>query len=410
MRAGALIAVFALFCATVLAQETEKPAGSAGAEPVEKAAEKEPAGAEPVEKEEAPTPETPTPTPETPAPTTETAEKAPESPISWSFCSILSGRHYDAYDDEFSLDSFWGEFSGNWRAVSFSALFDLNATQSVREAEIVIHTVRDRASPGRIDLAFGQLRVPFGYQQRLAPYAVKLGYVQTVLDLFDGGLGFWDLGVALRGRFALRSAAFEFEAALLNGEHAGAARDSTSHKAVALQLRYIPLTGFEFGLSAYDGDRRDMGGEFYQHDRFGAHASMKWRGFTFVGEYIHGSDNSHSDKTRSTDGVYLEAGFYVWRLKKYWSESRARFFGVQILARWELLCPPKNYQMALYTGHTHRNKITYTLGVAVDFSYWCRAVVYWSRLDWGRYWSGRYFGVDGNKCRAGLVVSIRAPF
>ncbi|MCX7703265.1 MAG: hypothetical protein N2234_04085 [Planctomycetota bacterium] len=324
-------------------------------------------------------------------------------------CTVASYRYSDSEPEKFNLDALWVELTANLEGVTAVTLFDFADEKTpLRKAYVDIPLILREEWKGLFSLRFGLMDVPFGYAQRLFRYDLRLPYPQVLEVLFDDTLGFYDLGIAFRGKMKTGRSKVEYEFAILNGEYVGEWTDTTSHKAFAMSLLFSPMRHFCFGGSLYDGDRRDANtGVLYNRDRVGGFAAVQYKEFRLWGEYIHGNDNSETDKTKRTDGAYIEMGIYFYKHPKLWDDRFDRNYGPQIVLRWDMLDPPKEEFMKFFTHHTHRKKLIYTVGVACDLSIWARFSIYWSRLDFGRYWSGYYFGVGDNDDRVGVVLSLQ---
>jgi len=320
---------------------------------------------------------------------------------------LISYYYSDSEPDEFALNNLWGEFTARFEGASGVLLLDFTDEEPLRKAYAEIPFVLREEWRDFFNLRFGLIEVPFGYTQRLFLYDLRLPYPQILTTLFDDALGFYDLGASLSGKVKTRTASIFYEVALLNGEYATQWEDTTSHKSVAASLSISPYRDCFFGVSVYDGDRKDTTtGETAERYRLGAYAAIRYQGFSFIGEYIHGDDSTDTDEELQTDGAFVEAGYYLWKHPKLWDAELSRYYGVQLIFRWDMLDPPKEQAMRIYTRHTHRKKLIYTVALAIDIDSWVRLTIYYSKLDFGRYWSGYYFGVEDNDDRAGVMLSL----
>lgn len=346
--------------------------------------------------------------PTLPADDEETEEKEERDTMKMNhrICPLSSFYYSDTEPDEFSLNRLWGEFEARFEGAGGVLLLDFADEKPLRKAYARIPFVLREEWKDFFTLKFGLIEVPFGYMQRLFLYELRLPYPQVLTTLFDDTLGFYDLGVSLSGKIKTKTAGISYEIALLNGEYATHWEDTTSHKTVAASLSITPYRNFHFGVSVYDGDRKDQTGETAQRYRLGGYAAIRYEKFSLIGEYIHGNDNTETNKELRTDGAYIEMGCYLWKHPKLWDAELSRYYGVQLVFRWDMLDPPKEEAMRTYTRHTHRKKLIYTLALAIDIDAWVRLTVYYSKLDFGRYWSGYYFGVEDNDDRAGVMLSL----
>jgi|GEM_PF-3375185 len=323
--------------------------------------------------------------------------------------AVVSYYYSDSEPEEFRFEALWTELKADFSGINVVGLLDLaDEDEMLRKAYIHIPLVSYEKWRDFFALKIGLIDVPFGYLQRQNRYDVLLGYPQILETSFDNGYGFYDLGVSLSGKIKTGSGNLSYEFAVLNGEYAGRWQDTTGHKAFAATIAFYPLKNICFGSSIYDGDRRDtITDVFYNRDLAGGFASIRYNEFSLLGEYIHSNENSDADRTRLTDGAYVEAGIFLWKHSKFWDEMLNRYYGAQILFRWDMLDPPKEEAMKFFTHHTHRKKLIYTVALSVDITNWARITLYWSKLDFGRYWSGYYFGVKDNDNRAGVLLSLQ---
>lgn len=338
--------------------------------------------------------------------TTENEQQEEKLSIDYRVCPITSFYYSDSEPEEFRLDYLWCELEAHYKDANVVFLLDIRDEKPLRKAYVRIPFVLRKEWKDFFTLKFGLVDVPFGYLPRLFPYELRLPYPQVFNALFDGTLGFYDLGISLSGRLKTKTGSVSYELALLNGEYATHWEDTTASKAVVASLSFSPLRDFHFGVSVYNGEREDPSGERSRRYRFGAYTALRYRRVSLIGEYIHGNDNTDTNNRLRTDGAYIEAGYYLWRHPKLWDAERSSFYGAELLLRWDMLDPPKEDQMRFYTRHTHRKKYIYTVALAIDISAWVRITAYYSKLDFGRYWSGYYFGVKDNDDRAGVILSL----
>ena len=280
-----------------------------------------------------------------------------------------------------------------------------------------------------INLKVGQFIKPFGRQARYFPYELQFGrYSQVFTHLFDGEAGFYDIGASLFGSYTLNlmkscDVKMDYEVGIFNGEKMNTS-DANDQKAVCARVALsfpklqekLGLDGLSVGFSFFDGGPRTMGDatftEFDERQYIGADLCitlMKKR-LSILAEYVKAVEDLFYidsvsgvptiEENRRTEGWYLEVGYFVWVNEKIDTsklpvpQMRNRCFGLQIAALYDCLSLPTNLKMFSFTGAYHRNKNIYGLAVNYDIKWNIRFQVIYTRLDFGRYYSGLYEGVD----------------
>jgi len=274
----------------------------------------------------------------------------------------------------------------------------------------------------------GQFIKPFGRQPQTFPYELTFArYGQILGRLFDNGAGFYDAGVSFLGSKTFELAKidfnFKYELGIFNGEKMNTS-DTTDQKAICGRVEFaskkitswVKADMLSFGFSYFNGGPRFMNDayntKFTERTYFGADLEFRCmqKRLSILFEYASGTDDlSYIDSVthipmvelnRPTDGWFVELGYFVYVNKKLASENaplpelRKRPFGLQIAALLDVLNLASNPKMYVATGEYQRPMNIYGLAINYDIRWNLKLQVVFTRLDYGRYYSGLYSGVD----------------
>ncbi|MCX7704107.1 MAG: hypothetical protein N2234_08450 [Planctomycetota bacterium] len=279
-------------------------------------------------------------------------------------------------------------------------------------------------------LRVGQFIKPFGRQTRTFPYELPFGrYGQIYEWLFDDEVGFYDTGFSAYGsktlNFLKLDLKLDYELGFFNGERMNE-RDTGDQKATCgrIELSSKKLAAllpfkcnlFSFGFSYFNGGRREINDaydtKFLKRRYYGFDVELRCLGnrLGLLFEYVSASDDLFYvdsmlgipiiELNRVTDGWFVELGYFVWVNKRLDSENapiaelRKRLFGLQIAFLLDVLNMPPNWKMEVATGESSRPMNIYGLAVSYDIRWNIKLQVILARLDYGRYYSGLYAGVD----------------
>lgn len=321
-----------------------------------------------------------------------------------------SGRYSDADPERFRIDDIGLRTVLYDNNIRFHILTSTTPDISMKEAWLWASLFRTKWLD-RAYIKLGLLRIPFGYNQRFIEHDLTLEYPLVTRELFDDGLGFFDVGGSFGIKLSTSAGGVMWEGAVLRGERLGG-EETDKSKTLCTRLLIVPIYGVEFGISWYDGSRV----EYYDaahpaietnRDRLGFHAIFRYRFLRVMYEFIRANDGNAVERDRNSFGWSFEVGVFLKRDFRYWDPEHNLFCGTQFVFRIDLYRPPPDHQMRILTGRSIREKITYTFGFSLNFTPMVRLLIYWSHRDWGPYYEGRLGGGGENDDRAGLVLFLR---
>ena len=317
-----------------------------------------------------------------------------------------SMRYSDAECDRLCVDELGFRALLEDGSVRFCALAATHPDFGVKEAWVQTSLLKRKRWWQRLYLKAGLLRVPFGYSQHHLEHDLSIGYPRVALRMFDDGLGFFDLGVALGSKFVTAGGELTGEVAVLQGQYLGE-KESDKAKAICAQIRMLMVEGAEFGLSWYDGSRVCYYDAAHpalktNRDRFGAHCVFRYRLFSALFECIFANDGNAVERDRNSLGYCAEVGLFLWRNFRYWDPQRNLRCGVQALFRVDMYRPPPDYVMRILTARSTRSQFTYTFALSCNIRPSLRVLLFFSHRDWGAYYEAQ----EGDD-RAGIVLFLR---
>ncbi len=291
----------------------------------------------------------------------------------------------------------------------------------------------------------GQFLVPFGVRQqaRTPTDLLAMRYSQTALAVFDDGASFRDIGVMAYGRIQKFGFLFKYWGYCVNGERMNVTHDSNERKAWGLRLVVKPkyklleklikklfpkekVDGVEFGLSSQSAGPRARPSYYSSYgppqpdhtdrDRFCLDFKVNTSHFCAFFEYFQSVDSLVyedpvgpapvmwvwvEEKNRRTEGAYLEMAYWLMIDKSIDPKkvpcpflSKRRHFGLQVVGYWDYYNHGGNYHMEAATGSRHRPAVIYGLGVNWDIKWYVRLSAFVEKHDYGRYYGGKYMGID----------------
>ncbi|MFH1421288.1 MAG: hypothetical protein ABIH42_01015 [Planctomycetota bacterium] len=331
--------------------------------------------------------------------------------VKFKLYSLMQYADYDGGADSFNLNGNYLLVNANCNNTAFSGLIDPFLDSPfiwgyIDWVPFYGNAVDAAKVKEKVRFRFGQFAVPFGLNQQEAPYSLDTIYYSQITQatcVETNKNGLYDVGMMIHGRFTLKNNLdIYYQCAALNGEYADAPGDSDNRKAVCGRFGLIFQDRLNFGLSYYDGSRAadSIFPHLVQRRRIGGDVKLQIDKFLFAWEYISAKDNpdGHREGTTwvgrqdiGTEGMYLQVGYMCYTDKRI-SADEPR--GIMAIAKCDMLDLPPNADMYLYTGHYHRKKFIYGVGLNWDISVTCRLQILYEHFDFGQYYTGKFSGVE----------------
>ena len=105
------------------------------------------------------------------------------------------------------------------------------------------------------------------------------------------------------------------------------------------------------------------------------------------------------ERNRGLEGAVAELAIWLWENKKIdpkrvpVQDMRWRPYGLALVLWWDTFAIT-NYKLHQRTGEFRRGKINYAAGVVWDIRWFVKLQAFVERYDFGRYYGGKYIGLD----------------
>lgn len=280
-----------------------------------------------------------------------------------------------------------------------------------------------------LSLRVGQFLLPFTSRQMTFPYELlRPSYSQTVKYLFMNGMALREPALMGYGNVKFLGLNFNYKGFISNGEYQNAVTDRNERKAFGARgeltlpakwLRKLKIDKLSVGAAYMDAGRMTLPEEFLpekveyiERQRWCFDVRLSGRIFGkryhLYGCYITGSedlqwyDNDTGwilERNRGVEGALTELAVWLWENKTIdpkrvpVEDMRWRPYGLALVLWWDTFAVT-NYNLFNTTNEYRRPRIIYALGIVWDIRWYVKLQAFLERYDYGRYYSGKYIGID----------------
>jgi len=278
-------------------------------------------------------------------------------------------------------------------------------------------------------LRVGQFLLPFTHRQTQFPYELpRPAYSQAVRYLFLDGRALREPALMAFGYLSKAGIRLDYKGFVSNGQTQNSLRDTDDRKAFGLRgditlpqkwFSKLKVENFRIGFGFMDAGGMDLGSmypvqiEFLERQRWCGDITIRGRIFgktynLYIG-YLAGSEDLkwYDDKSglwilernRGLEGAVAELAIWLWENKKIdpkrvpVQDMRWRPYGLALVLWWDTFAIT-NYKLHQRTGEFRRGKINYAAGVVWDIRWFVKLQAFVERYDFGRYYGGKYIGLD----------------
>jgi len=280
-----------------------------------------------------------------------------------------------------------------------------------------------------LSLRVGQFLLPFTWRQTQFPYELlRPRYSQTVEYLFLNGTALREPALMLFGTKKLFGLNIRYQGFVSNGQMQNCVVDTDERKAFGLRgeallsggfLQKLKMEKMAFGVAYMDAGRLMLPqylpyqAEYLARQRLCVDARFRGRllrkSYHLYLCYINGSEDLRwfedatstwvLERNRGVDGMAAELAIWLWENRKIdpkrvpLEEMRWRPYGLALVLWWDSFSMT-NYRMFKTTGKYRRAKHVYAVGVLWDIRWYVKLQAFVEIRDFGRYYGGKYLGID----------------